>query len=55
MLSVVDCSSFKSTFLRISDASRKGLRRVKLYYDPDRDRYVVFHVEYADGSDVNLL
>jgi len=26
-----------------------------LYYDPDRDRYVVFHVEYADGSDVNLL
>src|SRR5439155_9234511 len=37
-----------------ADAPRKGLRRVKLYFDPERGCYVVLHVEYADGSDVNV-
>jgi len=42
-------------YVRSDDtAKRKALRRVTLHFDARRDEYRVHHVEYADGSDLNV-
>lgn len=31
-----------------------GVDRVRMYFDHDRQRYVLFHIQYNDGTDLNI-
>jgi hypothetical protein len=36
-------------------ATSIGVQRLKLYFDASADRYMVFHVQYVDGTDENII